>query len=98
MTPRRDADDRVYLTRDLNWGQRDFRVGTGIDMLETLLLAGSLICGCDSSAPTNLRDGGTNPPVSQQKAAAPTITTSQAQNGAVIVALADATSEAKIHY
>lgn len=64
-------------------------------MLATLALAGSLMCACGGGGSGS--GGGTNPPP-QTPAAAPTVTTANAQNGAVIVTLADSTSNAKIYY
>jgi beta-glucanase (GH16 family) len=62
-------------------------------MFRLLLLWGTVLCACGGlSSP-----GTTNPPPAQQ-AAMPTITTGAAQNGAVIVTLADTTNGAKIYY
>ena len=64
-------------------------------MLTVVLLPGAFLCGCSSggSSPT--------PPPTPTAATAPTIATSTsngAQNGAVIVTLASATSGATIYY
>ncbi len=64
------------------------RTGTG--MLAALTLSGFLICGCGGSP------GTAAPP--ETPAAAPTITTTIAQNGAVIVTLTTASSGATIFY
>lgn len=63
-------------------------------MLAVLLLSGTVLCGCSSGS----TDTVTNPPPPQVKTATPTITTTPAQNGAVIVSLADSTSGATIYY
>lgn len=65
------------------------------DMVAALVVASALICGCGGSAGgTTGGGGGTNTPL----LATPTVTTTDAQNGAVIVSLADSTSAAKIYY
>jgi beta-glucanase (GH16 family) len=64
-------------------------------MLAVVVLSGALLCGCGGS-------GGTSPvpsgPPQSPAATAPTITTAAAQNGAVIVTLASATSGATVYY
>ena len=62
-------------------------------MLGFIVLAVSLLCACGGS---NSAGGTTGPPA--QQAATPTIATAPAQNGAVLVTLADTTSGAKIFY
>ena len=59
--------------------------------LSAVLLSSALLCGCGGGA------GGATTPAPAQ-AAAPTVTTIAAQNGAVIVSLASATSGATIYY
>lgn len=65
-------------------------------MLALIVLSGSLLCGCggsgSSSTPTP------TPTPTQTPAAAPTITTKAAQNGAMVVSLASTTSGATIYY
>jgi len=63
-------------------------------MFAALVLASALVCGCGSGGESNPGGGGTT----LTPAATPTMTTAQAQNGAQIVSLADATSGAKIYY
>lgn len=63
-------------------------------MLALLLLSGTIMCACGGGSGS---DSGT-PPVTKQTAATPTITAASAQNGAVMVSLADTTSGAVIHY
>ncbi len=63
-------------------------------MLTALVLASALICGCGGSSTGST---GTTPPPATQ-AAAPTVGTTNAQNGAVIATLASATSGATIYY
>lgn len=65
------------------------RTGTG--MLAALTLSSFLFCGCGGSS-----TGTATPP--ETPAAAPTITTSNAQNGAVIATLTTTTSGATIYY
>lgn len=65
------------------------RAGTG--MLAVLALSGFLFCGCGGSSA-----GTATPP--ETPAAVPTITTTIAQNGAVIVTLTTTTSGATIFY
>jgi len=60
-------------------------------MLSLLLLSGTLMCACGGGS----SDSG-NPPAI--RTATPAITTTPAQNGAVIVTLADSTSGAMIYY
>src|ERR1700730_14064090 len=60
-------------------------------MLAAIVLSGTLMCGCGGGS------GASSTPT-QTKAAAPTISTSAAQNGAVIVSLATTTSGATIYY
>lgn len=60
-------------------------------MILTLALAGTMLCGCGGGGA-----GDKFPP--EQQAATPTITTAPAQNGAVIVTLADSTAGATIYY
>jgi beta-glucanase (GH16 family) len=64
----------------------------GAAMLTAVLLSGALLCGCSGGGSV---DGG---PVQGPQAAAPTITTTAAQNGAVVVSLASTTSGATIYY
>jgi beta-glucanase (GH16 family) len=64
-------------------------------MLALLLLSGTMTCACGGGSSGS---GGTNPPPTNPAAATPTITTANAQGGAVIVTLADTTSGATIHY
>lgn len=68
----------------------------GSDMFAALVVAGALICGCGGSGSTSSGGGGGTPP--ETPAAVPTITTAAAQNGAMIVTLADTTSGAKIYF
>jgi beta-glucanase (GH16 family) len=63
-------------------------------MLTAFVLASALICGCGGSSSGG---AGTNPPPATQ-AAAPTISTAPAQNGAMIATLATTTSGATIYY
>jgi beta-glucanase (GH16 family) len=63
----------------------------GAAMLTAVLLSGVLLCGCGGGS-----GGGTTP--TQTQAAAPIIATTAAQNGAVIVSLASATSGATLYY
>jgi beta-glucanase (GH16 family) len=67
-------------------------VQTRSEMVAALMLAGALICGCGGGGGT-----GSNPPPESQ-AAAPTVSTGNAQNGAMIVTLSTTTSGAKIYY
>jgi len=69
-----------------------------IVMFGALVLTGFLICACGGGGTSTAGGGGTNPAPTPQSAAAPTITTADAQNGALVVTLADATSGAKIYY
>jgi beta-glucanase (GH16 family) len=62
-------------------------------MFTALFLASALVCGCGGGSTSG--GGGSNPPT---QVATPTISTSAAQNGAVIVTLADSTSGAKVYY
>jgi beta-glucanase (GH16 family) len=64
----------------------------GAAMLAAMVLSGALVCGCGSGG----NRGGTPP--TQAQTAAPTITTTAAQNGAVIVSLASSTAGATIYY
>lgn len=64
-------------------------------MFTVLFLASALVFGCGGGSGNT--GGGTNPP-SEQKTATPILTTSAAQNGAVIVSIADSTSGAKIYF
>ncbi|MGB7549702.1 MAG: family 16 glycosylhydrolase [Terracidiphilus sp.] len=68
------------------------RVGT--TMLATIFLSGALLCGCGGGGSSSPGPGPTAAPI----AATPTITTSAAQNGAVVVSLASTTSGATIYY
>ena len=61
-------------------------------MLSAIVLAVALLCGCGSGS-----SGVTTPP-SQTQAATPTIATTAAQNGAVIVSLTSATAGATVYY
>jgi beta-glucanase (GH16 family) len=66
---------------------------TGATNPAVILLSTAMMCGCGGgSAGNSVRGGGGNPP------AAPTISATAAQNGAVIVSLASATSGAVIFY
>ena len=65
----------------------------GAKMLAAIVLSGALLCGCGSSGGSG---GWMTPPETQ--AAAPTIATSNAQNGAVVVSLSTTTSGATIYY
>jgi beta-glucanase (GH16 family) len=60
-------------------------------MLAGIVLSGALMCGYGGGS-------GTTPTPTRTKAAAPTISTSAAQNGAVIVSLATTTAGATIYY
>jgi len=60
-------------------------------MLIAMVLAGSMMCACASGG-----SGDKFPP--EQQAATPTITTAPAQNGAILVTLADSTAGATIYY
>jgi len=62
-------------------------------MLSSLLLTSALLCGCGSGGTGNSGGGSGATP-----AAAPTVSTTAAQNGAVIVKLATTTGGATIHY
>ncbi len=62
-------------------------------MLAAAILSGILLCGCGGGAGS---DGSTAP--SQTAAVAPTVTTTAAENGAVVVSLATATAGAKVYY
>ena len=62
-------------------------------MLIAIVLSGALICGCGVATGT----GNVTPPT-QTQTSAPTISTAAAQNGAVVVSLASATSGATINY
>jgi beta-glucanase (GH16 family) len=65
-------------------------------MLALLLLSGTMMCACGGG---NSGSGtGNPPPTTKPTAATPAVTTALAQNGAVIVTLADTTSGATIHY
>lgn len=66
---------------------------TGATNPAVILLSTAMMCGCGGgNAGNSVRGGGGNPP------AAPTISATAAQNGAVIVSLASATSGAVIFY
>lgn len=67
----------------------------GSEMLTVFALLVGLVCGCGGSSGI-AGSGSTTPP--EQNAAVPTFSTAPAQNGAVIVTLADSTSGAKIYY
>jgi beta-glucanase (GH16 family) len=64
----------------------------GKGMLLALALSGALLCGCGGG--TNVVGG----PVPASPAAAPAVSTSAAQNGALIVTLATTTNGATIYY
>ncbi|HKF47017.1 MAG TPA: family 16 glycosylhydrolase [Terracidiphilus sp.] len=64
-------------------------------MLTVLLLSAATICACGGG---NGSTTTTTPPPTAQQAAKPTIATAPAQNGAMIVTLADGTNGAKIYY
>ena len=59
-------------------------------MLKAILLSFALLCGCGGAAAQSAN--------ANQPAAAPTISTTAARNGAVLVSLATATPGATIHY
>lgn len=61
-------------------------------MFVAVALAGAMLCGCGGGG------GGTVGTPPEQPAATPTITTAAAQNGAIIVTLADSTAGATIYY
>jgi beta-glucanase (GH16 family) len=63
----------------------------GAAMLTTFVLAGILLCGCGGA-------GGTVTATTQTQATAPAISTTAAQNGAVVVSLATTTAGATIYY
>ena len=65
----------------------------GSEMIVALVAASALACGCGSGG-SNSGGGGNHTPV----LTAPTVTTAQAQGGAVIVSLADGTAGATIYY
>ncbi len=65
-------------------------------MLALLLLSGTMMCACGGG--NSGSDTGNPPPTTKPTAATPAVTTALAQNGAVIVTLADTTSGAVIHY
>jgi len=62
-----------------------------LGMLTAILLSGALMCGCGGGSGNN--GGGVGPPP-----AAPIISTTPAQNGALIVTLTDATPDVLINY
>ncbi|HEY3705216.1 MAG TPA: family 16 glycosylhydrolase [Terracidiphilus sp.] len=64
-------------------------------MLALLLLSGTMLCACGGGSGSNSNNP---PPVTKPTAATPTLSTANAQNGAVLVSLADSTSGAKIYY
>jgi len=66
----------------------------GAAMITAVFLLGALLCGCGGGGSSILNQG----PVNPTPAAAPTITTTAAQNGAVVVSLASTTSGATIYY
>jgi beta-glucanase (GH16 family) len=68
-------------------------VRTGAAMLSVIALSGVLVCACGGGSNGNTSPGGGPAP-----AAAPTISTIPAQNGAVIAALKTTTSGATIYY
>ena len=65
-------------------------------MFSVLFLASALVCGCGGGGGSNSGGGGGGGNTPQ--ATAPTVTTADAQGGAVIVSLADSTTGAKIYY
>jgi beta-glucanase (GH16 family) len=65
-------------------------------MLALLLLSGTMMCACGGG--NSGSDTGNPPPTTKPTAATPAVTTAPAQNGAVIVTLADTSSGAVIHY
>jgi beta-glucanase (GH16 family) len=65
----------------------------GALMLAAMVVAGVLLCGCGSGS-----GGGSTPPATQTQAAAPTVSTTAAQNGAGVASLATTTSGATIYY
>lgn len=62
----------------------------GAAMLAAMVLAGVALCGCGADVAAGSPAG--------QTAAAPTVSTAAAQNGAVVVSLASATAGATIYY
>jgi len=69
---------------------------TGAAMLSAIVLSGALLCGCGGNANTGTGGGGGNQ--TQTQTAAPTIATTAAQNGAVVVSLASTTPGAIFYY
>ncbi|MGA7242275.1 MAG: family 16 glycosylhydrolase [Terracidiphilus sp.] len=67
-------------------------------MFTALVLLSTLICGCGVGGGVSSNGGSSDGGTAPTPAAAPTVTTAQAQNGAVIVSLADSTTGAKIYY
>lgn len=61
-------------------------------MLAAIVLSGVLLCGCGGRSV----DGGTNP--TENQAAAPVVSTSPAQNGAMVVSLSTTSTGATIYY
>jgi beta-glucanase (GH16 family) len=66
---------------------------TGAVMLTATFLAGVLLCGCGGGSGT-----GSGPVSTQTQAAAPSISSTAAQNGAVVVSLATTTAGATVYY
>jgi len=67
----------------------------GLGMLSVFVLSGALICGCGGGG----GDTTTTPPATTTTpAVAPTFTSSDAQNGAILVTLASTTPGAAIRY
>src|SRR6476646_3539753 len=73
-----------------------FRVRMGLGMLSVFVLSGALICGCGGGGGNTT----TTPPATTTTtpAVAPTVASSDARNGAVLVTLASTTPGTAIHY
>ena len=67
----------------------------GLGMLSVFVLSGALICGCWAGGGGNTT---TPPRYDETPAVAPTVASSDAQNGAILVTLASTTPGATIHY
>ena len=85
------AANLCSLLRRSKWR---FRVRMGLGMLSVFVLSGALICGCGGGGGNTT----TPPPTTTTPAVAPTVASSDAQNGAVLVTLASTTPGATIHY
>jgi beta-glucanase (GH16 family) len=68
---------------------------SGATILALFALSGTLLCACSGGTTS---ETGNPPPTTKATTATPTITTASAQNGAVVVTIADSTSGAKIYY